>query len=64
MGQKPAKPEVDRIKRGEDESQAEQEERQQHDWADDVAAHARTADDPRTVAPHDRSGRPSTGAAP
>ncbi|MEV6377027.1 hypothetical protein FXF53_14680 [Micromonospora sp. WP24] len=30
------------------------------DWADD-AAHARTADDPRTMAPRDAGGRPSTG---
>lgn len=29
------------------------------DWADE-AAKARTADDPRAVAPHDRAGRPST----
>ena len=31
-----------------------------HDWADE-AARARTADDPRRVTPHDRSGVPSTG---
>ncbi|MGK5737991.1 hypothetical protein [Micromonospora sp. URMC 103] len=30
------------------------------DWADEVA-HARTADDPRTMAPRDAEGRPSTG---
>jgi hypothetical protein len=30
------------------------------DWADQ-AAQARTADDPRAVAPHDAAGRPSTG---
>ncbi|WP_434742638.1 hypothetical protein [Micromonospora sp. SH-82] len=30
------------------------------DWADE-AAQARTADDPRAVAPHDAAGRPSTG---
>jgi hypothetical protein len=30
------------------------------DWGDE-AAQARTADDPRRVAPHDRTGRPSTG---
>ncbi|MEV5690167.1 hypothetical protein [Micromonospora globbae] len=30
------------------------------DWAD-RAAHARTADDPRAVAPRDAAGRPSTG---
>lgn len=29
-------------------------------WADE-AAKARTADDPRAVAPHDRLGLPSTG---
>jgi hypothetical protein len=33
---------------------------EQRDWGDEVAQ-ARTADDPRTVAPHDRGGRPSTG---
>ncbi|MEV0730239.1 MULTISPECIES: hypothetical protein [Polymorphospora] len=32
------------------------------DWADE-AAEARTADDPRARAPHDRTGTPSTGAA-
>lgn len=32
------------------------------DWADE-AAQARTADDPRVVAPHDRTGTPSTGDA-
>ncbi|MEV0396749.1 hypothetical protein [Polymorphospora rubra] len=32
------------------------------DWADE-AANARTADDPRARAPHDRTGTPSTGAA-
>jgi len=30
------------------------------DWADD-AAQARTADDPRAVAPRDAAGRPSQG---
>ncbi|MER7888602.1 hypothetical protein ABTX15_02125 [Micromonospora sp. NPDC094482] len=30
------------------------------DWADN-AAHARTADDPRAMAPRDAAGRPSTG---
>ncbi|MGC4804694.1 hypothetical protein [Micromonospora sp. DT233] len=30
------------------------------DWADE-AAQARTADDPRTVAPHDATGHPSNG---
>ncbi|MFI7604928.1 hypothetical protein ACIBTV_07375 [Micromonospora sp. NPDC049366] len=30
------------------------------DWADN-AAHARTADDPRAVAPKDATGHPSTG---
>lgn len=29
------------------------------DWADE-AAKARTADDPRAMAPHDKAGRPST----
>lgn len=30
------------------------------DWADE-AAQARTADDPRAMAPHDAAGRPSQG---
>ncbi|WP_187151571.1 hypothetical protein [Salinispora tropica] len=30
------------------------------DWADE-AARARTADDPRAMAPHDAAGRPSQG---
>ncbi|MBO4208791.1 hypothetical protein [Micromonospora echinofusca] len=33
---------------------------QDRDWADE-AAMARTADDPRAMAPRDRAGRPSTG---
>ncbi|MGW0432281.1 hypothetical protein ACWDV4_07010 [Micromonospora sp. NPDC003197] len=44
------KPEKDEI----------QERAERRDWADE-AAQARTADDPRAVAPHDRSGKPSTG---
>jgi len=32
----------------------------QRDWAD-LAAEARTTDDPRARAPHDRRGVPSTG---
>jgi hypothetical protein len=32
----------------------------QPDWADE-AARARTGDDPRAAAPHDRTGKPSTG---
>jgi hypothetical protein len=32
----------------------------ERDWADE-AAQARTADDPRAVAPHDAVGEPSTG---
>ncbi|MEH1015294.1 hypothetical protein V6U90_19535 [Micromonospora sp. CPCC 206060] len=41
------------------ERRAEQD-RQRGDWADE-AAMARTADDPRAMAPRDRAGRPSTG---
>jgi len=44
------KPEKDELK----------ERAERRDWADE-AAQARTADDPRAVAPHDRSGVPSTG---
>jgi hypothetical protein len=33
------------------------------DWADQ-AAQARTADDPRAMAPHDATGTPSTGDRP
>lgn len=40
--------------------QAQQSEAEERDWADE-AAQARTADDPRATAPHDRTGRPSTG---
>lgn len=39
-------------------SRREDEERGR-DWADE-AAEARTADDPRAMAPHDAAGRPST----
>ncbi|MFF5070278.1 hypothetical protein ACFY2R_03440 [Micromonospora olivasterospora] len=38
----------------------EQDEERGRDWADE-AAQARTADDPRTMAPHDAAGRPSNG---
>ncbi len=46
---------------------AEQDRREQdaergRDWADE-AAQARTADDPRAMAPHDAAGRPSQGRA-
>ncbi|GAB3155030.1 hypothetical protein GCM10027290_50580 [Micromonospora sonneratiae] len=37
-----------------------QERAERQDWADE-AAQARTADDPRAVAPRDRSGTPSQG---
>ena len=40
--------------------QGGQEKKRRTDWADE-AAKARTGDDPRAVAPHDRLGTPSTG---
>lgn len=49
-------------KQSESEEQARQAESAPHDWGDDAAA-ARTADDTRARAPHDRSGTPSTGEA-
>jgi hypothetical protein len=36
------------------------EERGRRTWADE-AAQARTGDDPRAVAPHDKAGKPSIG---
>ncbi|MET7749122.1 hypothetical protein [Micromonospora sp. NPDC005367] len=45
--------------RSEEESRLESAERNK-DWADN-AAHARTADDPRAMAPRDSGGHPSTG---
>lgn len=50
-GSKPATDQPERRKEAE---------REQQDWADE-AAQARTGDDPRAVAPHDRAGKPSTG---
>ncbi|WP_433389401.1 hypothetical protein [Micromonospora sp. KLBMP9576] len=38
----------------------EQDTERDRDWADD-AAQARTADDPRAMAPRDAAGRPSQG---
>ena len=40
--------------------QREQDEERGRDWADE-AAQARTGDDPRAVAPHDKAGKPSVG---
>ncbi|KIR64839.1 hypothetical protein ABUL04_26975 [Micromonospora harpali] len=40
--------------------QRERDAERSRDWADE-AAQARTADDPRAVAPHDAAGRPSNG---
>ncbi|WDZ86479.1 hypothetical protein [Micromonospora cathayae] len=45
-------------KRRDEQGRREDEERGR-DWADE-AAQARTADDPRAMAPHDAAGRPST----
>ncbi|MCM0675551.1 hypothetical protein NCC78_12740 [Micromonospora phytophila] len=39
---------------------SEQDAERNRDWADD-AAEARTADDPRAMAPRDAGGRPSQG---
>ncbi|MEU4565642.1 hypothetical protein [Micromonospora sp. NPDC023956] len=43
-----------------DEQRRRTDEERGRDWADE-AAQARTADDPRAVAPHDAAGRPTTG---
>ncbi|MFG1886963.1 hypothetical protein ACGFIR_03725 [Micromonospora sp. NPDC049051] len=43
-----------------DRDRREQDTERGRDWADD-AAQARTADDPRAMAPHDAAGRPSQG---
>ncbi|MEH0970373.1 hypothetical protein V6U77_04445 [Micromonospora sp. CPCC 205546] len=43
-----------------DRDRREQDTERGRDWADD-AAEARTADDPRAMAPHDAAGRPSQG---
>jgi hypothetical protein len=59
MGRKAVKQERKRAKQAGGGSPKEKP-GEQRDWADE-AAQARTADDPRTVAPHDPSGRPSTG---
>ncbi|MFI6821563.1 hypothetical protein ACIBJE_11510 [Micromonospora sp. NPDC050187] len=43
-----------------DEQRRRTDEERGRDWADE-AAQARTADDPRAMAPHDAAGRPTTG---
>ncbi|MBQ1072716.1 hypothetical protein KBX06_05980 [Micromonospora sp. C31] len=43
-----------------DRDRREQQTERGRDWADD-AAQARTADDPRAMAPRDAAGRPSQG---
>ncbi len=55
-GQKPAESEPNAA----DTESSREKKGEQRDWADE-AAEARTADDPRAVAPHDRTGIPSTG---
>lgn len=46
-------------KQRDDEQPRHEAEERGRDWADE-AAQARTADDPRAMAPHDAAGRPST----
>ncbi|WP_416901464.1 hypothetical protein [Micromonospora echinospora] len=43
-----------------DEQRSRNDEERGRDWADE-AAQARTADDPRAMAPHDAAGKPTTG---
>ncbi|MFE0588540.1 hypothetical protein [Micromonospora echinospora] len=43
-----------------DEQRGREDEERGRDWADE-AAQARTADDPRAMAPHDAAGKPTTG---
>lgn len=57
---KTARETMERATRKQSEEQTRQAESVPHDWGDDAAA-ARTADDTRARAPHDRSGTPSTG---
>ncbi|WBB77828.1 hypothetical protein O7606_16295 [Micromonospora sp. WMMD882] len=55
---------MDQQPRKRDEEQRPREDvRRGQDWADE-AAQARTADDPRAMAPHDAAGRPSTTGRP
>ncbi|MFI9526640.1 hypothetical protein [Micromonospora rosaria] len=49
-----------KSRKQDDRDQRESAEKSGRDWADE-AAQARTADDPRAVAPHDAAGRPSIG---
>ncbi|WP_428962419.1 hypothetical protein [Micromonospora fluostatini] len=49
-----------KSRKQDDRNQREPAEKPDRDWADE-AAQARTADDPRAVAPHDAAGRPSIG---
>ncbi|HEX6968119.1 MAG TPA: hypothetical protein VF174_04795 [Micromonosporaceae bacterium] len=58
QGERGTEPEPTRTRHSADESDLARIRR--GNWADE-ASKARTADDPRAVAPRDRAGRPSTG---